>query len=133
VQEAASTPDPKGLLAAQRGLFLDPEDPAVRAQASRDGIPDDWIAAARRSPVWALAMKYRVALPLHPEFRTLPMVWYVPPLSPVLEVLEQGGFDSDPDDVFPAIDALRVVADPEEQVSLLELARARRQAAEASS
>lgn len=24
-----------------------------------------------------------LALPLHPEFRTLPMVWYVPPLSPI--------------------------------------------------
>jgi nitrate reductase beta subunit len=27
-----------------------------------------------------------VALPLHPEFRTLPMVFYVPPLSPVRAV-----------------------------------------------
>ena len=26
-----------------------------------------------------------VALPLHPEYRTLPMVWYVPPLSPILQ------------------------------------------------
>ena len=107
VEAAASTPTPPGLLAAQRSLFPDPEDPGVRAQAGRDGIPDDWIAAARRSPVWALAMRYRVALPLHPEFRTLPMVWYVPPLSPVLSALEAGG-SADPDDVFPAIDTLRI-------------------------
>ena len=26
-----------------------------------------------------------MALPLHPEYRTLPMVWYVPPLSPILQ------------------------------------------------
>jgi nitrate reductase beta subunit len=36
-----------------------------------------------------------VALPLHPEFRTLPMVFYVPPLSPVRGVPNDG---SRPDD-----------------------------------
>ena len=51
--------------------------------AARQGIPEDWMDAARRSPVYALAKVYRVALPLHPEYRTMPMVWYVPPLSPV--------------------------------------------------
>ena len=29
------------------------------------------------------AVDWKVALPLHPEYRTLPMVWYVPPLSPI--------------------------------------------------
>jgi nitrate reductase beta subunit len=111
VKDAASTPDEKQLLDAQLGLFLDPEDPAVRAQARRDGVPDDWIEHARRSPVHALAIRYRVALPLHPEYRTLPMVWYVPPLSPVVNVLERDGFEADPDDVFPAIDSLRIPVD----------------------
>jgi nitrate reductase beta subunit len=110
VEEAASTPDEKDLLEAQLGVFLDPEDPEVRAQASRDGIPDDWIEAARRSPVHALALRYRVALPLHPEFRTMPMVWYVPPLSPVANAFEHAE-PGDPDDVFPAIDALRIPVD----------------------
>jgi nitrate reductase beta subunit len=108
VKEAASTPSEHDLLEAQLSVFLDPEDPAVRAQAQRDGIADDWIAAARRSPVYALAMRYRVALPLHPEYRTLPMVWYVPPLSPVVNGLEEGGYTADPDDVFPAIEDLRI-------------------------
>ena len=27
---------------------------------------------------------WKLALPLHPEFRTLPMVWYVPPTSPLV-------------------------------------------------
>jgi nitrate reductase beta subunit len=49
-----------------------------------------------------------VALPLHPEFRTLPMVWYVPPLSPVAATLETDGYEADPDDVFGAIDHLRI-------------------------
>jgi nitrate reductase beta subunit len=76
--------------------------------ASRDGNPDDWLDAARRSPVYALAVKHRVALPLHPEYRTLPMVWYVPPLSPVMSLVEGDGAEADPDDVFPAIDELRI-------------------------
>ncbi len=108
VEEAASTPDEKDLVEAQRSIFLDPDDPDVRAQASRDGIPDDWMDAARRSPVYALAMRYHVALPLHPEFRTLPMVWYVPPLSPVMDAVESMTYDTDPDDIFPAIDSLRI-------------------------
>jgi len=108
VEEAASVADEKDLLDAQLKVFLDPEDPEVRRQAERDGIPHDWIQAARRSPVYALAMRYKVALPLHPEYRTLPMVWYVPPLSPVMGVIEGDGSPADPDDVFPAIDRLRI-------------------------
>jgi nitrate reductase beta subunit len=108
VHEAASTPDEKDLLEAQLGLFLDPADPDVRAQALRDGVPDDWIEAALRSPVWALAVRHRVALPLHPEYRTMPMVWYVPPLSPVMSLVEGEGSTASPDDVFPAIDELRI-------------------------
>jgi nitrate reductase / nitrite oxidoreductase, beta subunit len=53
-------------------------------------------------------MRWGVALPLHPEFRTLPMVWYVPPLSPVVSTLEVDGYEADPDDVFGAIDHLRI-------------------------
>ena len=83
----------------------------MRAQAARDGIPDDWIEAARRSPVYALAHRYRVALPLHPEYRTLPMVWYVPPLSPIVNTLEADGYEADPDHVFPADRAMRIPLD----------------------
>src|SRR6187431_2943216 len=108
VQAAASVPDERDLLAAQRDVFLDPEDPEVQAAALGDGIPRDWIEAARRSPIYDLAMRWGVALPLHPEFRTLPMVWYVPPLSPVVSTLELDGYEADPDDVFGAIDNLRI-------------------------
>ena len=90
-------------------MFLDPEDPEVRAAGARaTASRDDWIEAARRSPVYDLAMRWGVALPLHPEFRTLPMVWYVPPLSPVVSTLETDGYEADPDDVFGAIDHLRI-------------------------
>jgi nitrate reductase beta subunit len=108
VEAAASTPNEQDLLTAQRNVFLDPNDPDVRVQAAKDGIPDDWIEAARRSPVWTLAMQYGVALPLHPEFRTLPMVWYIPPLSPVLDALNDVSEAVNADDVFAEIDALRI-------------------------
>jgi nitrate reductase beta subunit len=108
VEEAASVPDERDLLAAQLGLLLDPDDPAVREAARRDGVAEDWLDAARRSPVYALAVKHGVALPLHPEYRTLPMVWYVPPLSPVMSLIEGEGSEADPDDVFPTIDELRI-------------------------
>lgn len=112
VGEVASTPDERDLYDAQRGLLLDPEDPAVIEGARAAGIPEDWMDAARRSPVYALIEKYRVALPLHPEFRTLPMVWYVPPLSPVVDVLSETGHDGeDLDNLFGAIDTLRIPID----------------------
>jgi len=38
----------------------------------------------------------------------MPMVWYVPPLSPVMGFVEGEGSEADPDDVYPAIDELRI-------------------------
>src|SRR5574341_808071 len=109
VLAAASVSDPRELYDAQLSVFLDPDDPAVQADAARQGIPADWIDAARRSPVYALAVRHRVALPLHPEYRTLPMVWYIPPLSPVADLVHAAGYDeADPDRVFATIDALRI-------------------------
>ncbi|MCL6522783.1 MAG: hypothetical protein K6U79_10510, partial [Firmicutes bacterium] len=69
---------------------------------------EDWLEAARRSPVYPLAVEWGIALPLHPEYRTLPMVWYVPPLSPIVNRIEGEGATARPDDIFPAIDQLRI-------------------------
>ena len=109
VTAAAATPDSEDLYEAQLGVFLDPNDPVIAAEAERQGIPHDWIIAAQRSPTYALIVRHRVALPLHPEFRTMPMVWYVPPLSPVADVTAAAGYDeANPDDIFAAIDTLRI-------------------------
>ncbi|MDO8106717.1 nitrate reductase subunit beta [Isoptericola sp. b441] len=109
VLEAASVTDEKELLDAQRRVLLDPNDPAVVAAAEAEGIPRDWIEAAQRSPVWKLISTYRVALPLHPEYRTMPMVWYIPPLSPVVDAVAKTGEDGeDRRNLFAAIDALRI-------------------------
>ena len=37
-----------------------------------------------------MAVQWRIAFPLHPEYRTLPMVWYVPPLSPIQAAANSG-------------------------------------------
>ncbi|XVV16688.1 nitrate reductase subunit beta [Actinoplanes sp. CA-131856] len=112
VLAAASVPGDHDLYEAQRKVFLDPGDPAVAAEAERAGIPRDWIEAAQRSPVHALINKYKVALPLHPEYRTMPMVWYIPPLSPVVDVVRDTGYDAeDRGNLFAAIEALRIPVD----------------------
>jgi nitrate reductase, beta subunit len=109
VAEAASVPDDKDLYDAQRSVFLNPFDPRVIFEAERAGIAHDWLMAAQQSPVYALIERFKVALPLHPEYRTMPMVWYVPPLSPVVDVLRETGHDGeDHHNLFGAIDALRI-------------------------
>ncbi|MGW0737511.1 nitrate reductase subunit beta [Streptomyces sp. NPDC002851] len=109
VGDAAATEHEQDLYQAQLDCFLDPNDPEVVRAAEESGIPHDWITAARRSPVHALISTYKVALPLHPEYRTMPMVWYVPPLSPVVESLTATGHDGeDPAKLFAAIDSLRI-------------------------
>ena len=109
VLEAASTTDEHGLYEAQRSVFLDPRDPEVIREARLAGIPDDWVEAAQRSPIWALINEYKVALPLHPEYRTMPMVWYIPPLSPVVDAVGETGEDPErKDNLFAAIDKLRI-------------------------
>jgi len=90
IQEAASVEHDRDLYPAQLSLFLDPNDPKVIEQARKDGIPEAWLTAAKNSPVYKMAVDWKVALPLHPEYRTLPMVWYVPPLSPIQSAAQSG-------------------------------------------
>lgn len=90
IEEMASTENEQDLYEKQLEIFLDPHDPEVIVQARKDGIPDSWLTAAKKSPVYKMAIDWKVAFPLHPEYRTLPMVWYVPPLSPVQNAAEAG-------------------------------------------
>ena len=75
-------------------------------QARADGVPDNWLEAAIRSPVWKMAMEWKVAFPLHPEYRTLPMVWYVPPLSPIQSAAAAGKIGHDGE--MPDVRSLRI-------------------------
>jgi nitrate reductase beta subunit len=88
-------------------VFLNPHDPAVIEEALKQGIPANVIEAAQKSPVYKMAMDWKLALPLHPEYRTLPMVWYVPPLSPIQSYADAGGLPMN-DGVLPAVENLRI-------------------------
>jgi len=101
IREAAAVQDTKAVYPEHLDMMLDPHDPRIAGEAQRQGIPETYLDAARRSPVYRLIKEWRLALPLHPEFRTLPMVWYVPPLSPVAGVVEEKGPEA-------GIDSLRI-------------------------
>jgi nitrate reductase / nitrite oxidoreductase, beta subunit len=92
IEEIAKAPE-RELAAAQREMILDPSDPKVIAQARADGVPEQVITAAQHSPVYRFVKEWGIALPLHPEFRTVPMLFYVPPMLPVMAKVEDGVAD----------------------------------------
>ncbi len=102
IKDAAATRDDAEVYRAHLDILLDPHDPEVISEARGQGIPENFIEAAQRSPIFKLAVEWGVALPPHPEFRTLPMVWYVPPLSPLLSA------SSEPEEEFHSVDASRI-------------------------
>jgi nitrate reductase / nitrite oxidoreductase, beta subunit len=106
IEAAASVEEERNLYAAQLRIFLDPNDPSIVAQARRDGVPDAWLEAAKRSPVYKMAIDWKIAFPLHPEYRTLPMVWYVPPLSPIQAAADAGKIAMA--DALPDVRKLRI-------------------------
>ena len=109
VAEAASVEDPQDLYEAQRDILLDPFDQRVIDAAQSGRIPSSWIEAAQQSPVYDLIFKYNLALPLHPEYRTLPMVWYIPPLSPIVDTVTASGSDGEDHQVlFTALSRMRI-------------------------
>jgi nitrate reductase beta subunit len=92
ITTAALVDDDK-LVDAQRDMICDPFDPAVIEAANANGITDAQIEAAQNSPVYKFVKEWGIALPLHAEFRTLPMLFYVPPMLPVLAAMEKEGYD----------------------------------------
>jgi len=109
VSRVGEVPAAQDLYAAQLEVFLDPHDPKVQAAARRDGLPERWLESAKRSPVYLLAKEFHVALPLRPEYRTMPMIWYLPPLSPLVDTLASAGRDGeDAHSLFGAIERLSV-------------------------
>ena len=106
IEEAASETDEKDLYQSQLDMFLDPNDPEIIAQARKDGVPEAWLEAAKNSPVYKMAMDWKIAFPLHPEYRTLPMVWYIPPLSPISNAAEAGAISME--NGMPDVRSLRI-------------------------
>lgn len=83
IEEAANAPEDE-LIERQLELIQDPFDDDVIKAAKANGIADSTIDAAQKSPVYKFVKEWNLGLPLHPEFRTLPMLFYVPPMLPVM-------------------------------------------------
>ncbi|MBS1807369.1 MAG: nitrate reductase subunit beta [Acidobacteria bacterium] len=107
ITEALNVPDDQ-LVDAQRDLILDPKDPTVRAAAIKNGIDERTLEVCERSPVYRYVKTWKMALPLHPEFRTLPMLYYVPPLLPVMANTDNGVYDSSNEELFAPIEKARL-------------------------
>jgi nitrate reductase beta subunit len=51
---------------------------------------------------------WNLALPLHPEARTLPMLYYIPPLLPVMASMKAHGYEIQAGDYFGSIAQARI-------------------------
>lgn len=93
IKSVASTIKDEDLVEAQRKLILDPFDPEVIEAAKISGMRDEIVEFAQKSPVYRYVKEWEIALPLHPEYRTVPMLFYVPPLGPLIGNQDSGSFE----------------------------------------
>ena len=106
--EAVASCDESELIDRQMEIYLDPNDPAVIKAAKANGIADSTIDAAQKSPTYKFIKEWGVALPLHPEYRTVPNLFYVPPLLPAMATVENGTYNTTTDSLWAKIDASRM-------------------------
>lgn len=104
IKEYASMTNEVDLYPAQLKMFLDPHDPKIQEEALKQGISHEFLEAAKQSPVYKMMVEWQIAFPLHPEYRTLPMTWYIPTLSPFTEE----SFKTDPNSMLPDVDTMRI-------------------------
>ena len=107
IEQVASSPDDE-LVNAQLGIYLDPFDPEVIKQARLNGIADSTITAAQNSPVYKFVKIWKLALPLHPEFRTLPNLFYVPALLPTMATVADGVYKSTSNSLWNGVESNRL-------------------------
>jgi len=91
IEQTASVND-NDLVNAQLDMLLDPFDPEVIKAAAANGIADSTVKSAQDSPTYKMVKEWGIALPLHAEFRTLPMLFYVPPLLPVMASVKKENY-----------------------------------------
>lgn len=106
IETVAGLPDSE-LVDGQLEMILDPFDPAVIRQAHEDGVHDKIVESAQKSPVYKFVKVWKLALPHHPEFRTVPMLFYVPPLLPVVASMEDGRYEN-ATDFFSSLESARL-------------------------
>jgi nitrate reductase beta subunit len=106
--EAVASCDESELVDRHLEIYLDPSNPAVIKAAKENGIADSTIDAAQKSPTYKFIKEWGVALPLHPEYRTVPNLFYVPPLLPAMATVENGTYNTTTDSLWGKIDASRM-------------------------
>jgi nitrate reductase beta subunit len=102
IPDAMKVPD-RALVESQRMAFLDPNDPNVIAAARHNGISEEFLDSAKNSPAYKYIMEWKLALPLHIEYRTMPMLFYVPPLLPVMGKSAHGTYQHDAKHFFTSL------------------------------
>ena len=125
IHSAASSSD-DSLINDHLDVYLDPFDPLVIQAAKDNGVADSTIKAAQESPVYKFVKEWKIALPLHAEFRTLPNLFYVPPMLPVMASISENSkdlstlnskarawddkwlYDTSIDEIFGSIDNMRM-------------------------
>lgn len=107
IATAAAAPDDR-LVDAQMDIYLDPFDPEVIKQARLNGVADSTITAAQNSPVYKFVKVWKLALPLHPEFRTLPNLFYVPALLPTMATVADGVYNSTSKSLWNGVESNRL-------------------------
>jgi len=106
---AVANASDKDLLDSQMNIYMDPFDPVVIKSARANGISDSTITSAQRSPVYKFVKEWNIALPLHPEFRTLPNLFYVPPMLPAMASVDtEGVYESTSDSLWAGIEKSRL-------------------------
>ena len=100
--------DEKQLIQAQKEAIVDPFDPEVIKAAQDCGVSTHMIESAQKSPVYKWVKEWNLALPLHAEYRTVPMLFYVPPLLPVMGNISHNLYDNNGDQFFTSIDDCRL-------------------------
>jgi len=96
------------LIDAQMDAILDPNDPAVIEAATKNGVHHSIIESAQKSPIFKWVKEWGLALPLHAEYRTSPMLFYVPPLLPIMGKMGDNAYDTTSEHFFTSIDKCRL-------------------------
>jgi nitrate reductase beta subunit len=108
IEEVASAEE-RDLVDKQMSIYLDPFDEKVIAAARKNGIADSTIRAAQKSPVYKFVKQWGIALPLHPEFRTIPNLFYVPPMLPAMASVDKDGvYETTTASLWGGIDKMRL-------------------------
>ncbi len=107
IEDVANLPSDE-LIDAHRDMILNPHDPEVIKAAKANGVHDSIIKSAQKSPVYKFVKEWGIALPPHIEYRTLPMLFYVPPMLPVMTSMDGNAKKNMCEGLFPDFEKSRV-------------------------